>query len=169
MPFRHIFLTGFMGSGKSTVGRLLAHRLCLPFIDLDVEIEKCTGRQIKDIFAQDGETVFRALEMTELCRLSDASGAAVVATGGGIVIAPENRRIMRAIGLIINLKVDYVSVMKRLSGDNSRPLLQQKGENDVLAMMSARQDAYADADYVIETVDMTPNQVVTNIVRWLSQ
>lgn len=169
VPSRHVFLTGFMGSGKTTVGRRLAQQLGLSFIDLDLEIEKRDGRLIRDIFAQDGEAYFRRLESDVLHSVCSNATSAVVATGGGIVINPENRLLLRSSGLVINLQVDYASVAQRLANDQKRPLLQNKDEGTITALMTERMAAYADADLVIETAQKTPQGIVAEILRWLNQ
>ncbi len=169
VPSRHVFLTGFMGSGKSTVGRRLAQQLGLSFVDLDLEIEKRDGRLIRDIFSQDGEPFFRQLESDILRSVCSNSTSAVVATGGGIVINPENRQLMRSFGLVINLQVDYASVAQRLAKDQSRPLLKNKDEGAITALMTERMAAYADADMVIDTAQKTPQGIVADIIRWLNQ
>jgi shikimate kinase len=169
VPSKHVFLTGFMGSGKTTVGRRLAQRLGLSFIDLDQEIEKRECRLIRDIFAQYGEAFFRRLESDVLRSICSNPTSAVVATGGGIIINPENRLLMRSSGLIVNFQVDYASVAQRLAKDQSRPLLKNKDENAITALMTERMAAYADADMVIDTAQKTPQQIVSDIIRWLNQ
>jgi shikimate kinase len=121
MPDRPLILTGFMGSGKSSVGRLLAVRLGCPFVDLDAEIVAAAGSSINEIFARDGEAAFRNLESACLERVL-AGGAAVIATGGGAVVADENRRSMRKRGIVVNLVVSLPQVLHRLHGAVDRPL-----------------------------------------------
>lgn len=169
VPSRHIFLTGFMGSGKSTVGRRLAQQLGLVFVDLDHEIEQRDGRLIRDIFSQDGESFFRHVESETLRTVCSSATSAVVATGGGIVVNSENRMLMRFAGLVVNLQVDYASVAQRLAKDQSRPLLKNKDESAVTALMAERLTAYADADIVIDTAQKTPQGIVAEIIRWLNQ
>ena len=166
---RLLFLTGFMGAGKTTVGKQLASHLAIPFIDLDAEIERKAGRTIKEIFAQEGEPHFRQLEHDALHELSQQGDCAVVATGGGLVVAPENRRMMRDSGIIINLQVTYAEVVKRLVGDISRPLFCDRDKEAVQQLMTSRAAAYADADLVVATADKTPQQIAQEIQRWLSQ
>lgn len=166
---RLLFLTGFMGTGKSTVGKKLAYRLGLPFVDLDHEIEQFTSRSIREIFADEGEPVFRKIEQQRLLVFCQSGQAAIVATGGGIVMNPENRRQMREVGLVVNLQADYASIARRLHGDSTRPLLLDKDAEAVQQMLMDRSAAYADADLVIGTVDKTPDEIVSEIIAWLNQ
>jgi len=155
-----------MGSGKSTIGNRLARTLGIPFIDLDADIVKSAGKTIRDIFDQEGEAVFRQKEQDALRFICGRGECAVVATGGGIVVNDENRRLMRESGLIVNLQVDYATVAKRLAGDSSRPLL-QKDEAAVRLLMADRAQAYGDADVCIDTTNKSPINVVSEIVDWL--
>ena len=109
----HIFLVGFMGAGKSTVGRILAEHLGRPFIDLDAEISREAGRAVAKIFAEDGEEAFRALESDELQRIVERPPS-VVACGGGIVLRDENRRLMKDIGTVVSSR----SLRGRSAGAN---------------------------------------------------
>jgi shikimate kinase len=166
VPFKLLFLTGFMGSGKSTIGKRLARTLGISFVDLDAEIVQTAGQSIRDIFEQEGEAVFRKKEQASLRAVCCNGECAVVATGGGAVVALENRRLMRESGLIINLQVDYATIAERLAGDFSRPLLRQD-EAAVLKLMADRASAYADADICIDTVNKSPFDVVSEIMDWL--
>jgi shikimate kinase len=155
-----------MGSGKSTVGRRIARSLGIPFIDLDAEIVKRAGRPITEIFAQEGEAGFRDLEhavLSEVCRRGEC---AVVATGGGIVVNAENRRLMREAGLVVNLTVDLATVAERLAGDASRPLLKD-GMSAAAALLASRAAAYAEADLQVATAHQTPHEVAKEIIDWL--
>src|SRR6266568_2195570 len=108
-----IFLIGLRGSGKTTVGRVVAERLALPFRDADVELEARAGRSIGDIFATDGETVFRDLEEQTLVELIDW-GLAVIATGGGVILREANRARMKAAGTIVWLTADAETLCQRM-------------------------------------------------------
>jgi shikimate kinase len=123
MPERLLVLTGFMGSGKSTVGKIVAERTGSRFIDLDAEIISAAGCSINDIFARDGEEAFRALESTQLEKVLSGDEGRVVATGGGAVISRQNRVLMRSRGVVVNLKVTLEQVLARLDGCCDRPLL----------------------------------------------
>ena len=112
MKEQHIFLIGFMGSGKSTVGELLAERLNLPFIDSDKEIEKIEGRNINDIFSTEGEAAFRLMEMNFLHQLKSTKPA-VVAVGGGLPIVDGALELMHELGLVIYLNTSLLTLIKR--------------------------------------------------------
>jgi 3-dehydroquinate synthase len=120
---RHVWLVGMPGSGKSTIGPRLADLLGLAFVDLDDEVERLTGRPVRDIFARDGERAFREEEFVALQRVAEGPGA-VIATGGGAVTAAENRAVMRRSGWVVRLDVDEEIALARIAGDDAlRPLL----------------------------------------------
>jgi len=163
----HIFLTGFMGSGKSTVGPMLAEALSIPFIDLDNEIVKSTGSTINNLFATKGEKWFRNCESGVL-QTALTKTPAVVSTGGGIVIAPENRSFMHRQGVIVNLKVTLAQVLERLHGTNDRPLLVgSDAESKADSLLQEREIWYADADIRIDTNGKTVEDVVAEILNFL--
>ena len=165
-----IFLTGFMGTGKSAIGRLLAERLGRPFVDTDAEVERETGATIAAIFRDRGEADFRRLESTVLARAAAIDGA-IVATGGGAPTIAENRRCMRETGTIVRLAAAAETVLERVGGGEDRPLL--AGASDraarVRELLAARETAYADADLVVDTTGLTPAAVVQRIVDGLSR
>lgn len=151
-----IFVTGMMGSGKSTVGRVMARRQRAVFIDLDRRIEMLFGRSISELFA-DSEATFRARESLALRTLIEEPAfcerSAVVATGGGAVLSPENRRLMRGHGRVVHLAVSVETLCRRLSGGGvaKRPLLAQEGLKERLEdMLAERGAAYLDADVTVD-------------------
>jgi shikimate kinase len=163
----NIFLTGFMGTGKSTVGSLLADRTGLRFVDLDAAITTETGMTIPRIFAQYGEEGFRDLEASLLQRVA-AKGGMVVALGGGAVIREANRRLIRANGVVINLTASLATLRSRLSGDTGRPLLDADDpEARMIALLAARESCYNDCDARIETSGKSPLEIVEEILAWL--
>jgi len=167
MPERSVILTGFMGSGKSSVGRVLAKRLSCPFIDLDSEIVASAGRSINDIFSQDGEQAFRILETTCLEQALHG-GRAVIATGGGAVISGENRRLMRTSGIVVNLDVSMSQVLLRLDGATDRPLFcGSDAANRVKSLMDDRKQFYADADIRIDTDGKSVEDVSAEILSFV--
>jgi shikimate kinase len=121
MHERPVILTGFMGSGKSTVGRVLADKLACPLVDLDNVIVTTSGRSINDIFSQAGEQLFRTLESDCLLQALQG-GVSVIATGGGVILSADNRKLMRSKGIVVNLLVSLPQVLKRLKGCTNRPL-----------------------------------------------
>ncbi len=150
-----IFLTGFMGSGKSTVGRVLANQLGWPFIDLDFEIEKRTKREISTIFKQTGEPAFRKEERQALHAID--LDPAIIATGGGCFI--NNRDWMLNNGMVIYLQVPFNVLIKRIGADPKRPLWR-----NAESLFLERQEAYGQAHHSVDASG-TPEEVASEIVR----
>jgi shikimate kinase len=117
-----IYLVGFMGAGKSTVGRELSLKLHCPFVDLDAEIEKTEGISVREIFARSGEARFRQIEREHLKRISEASPA-IIALGGGAYIDPENRKVADESGVAVWLDASFSAIRDRIRPDGTRPLL----------------------------------------------
>ncbi len=160
----HVLLIGFMGAGKSTVGALVADELGVPLIDLDRLIEQREGRTIREIFDADGESAFRALESAALTSLVDAERS-VVACGGGIVLADENRAIMAGLGMVVYLIVTAGETIARVGPDPARPLL-QRGALSASQLLASRESLYAaTADVCIDTVGSTPEQVAARVIE----
>jgi shikimate kinase/3-dehydroquinate synthase len=154
---RHVFLTGFMATGKSTVGRLLAARLRRPFLDLDDAIEAAAGRSVAEIFEQEGEAGFRRRETAALQRIT-AGPAAVVATGGGAACHGDNLAHMRACGLVVALTapLDVVKARAEAAADErARPLLQRPAA-EVEALYRRRVPIYRQAHACVRTEDSDP-------------
>lgn len=167
MPERPVILTGFMGSGKSSVGRLLAQSLGCPLVDLDAVIVETAGKSINAIFAEEGEPAFRALESACLERTL-AGGRVVVATGGGVVIAEANRQLMARHGIVINLMASLPRVLERLAGATDRPLYAGQDEAErVGALMAEREQFYCVADIRIDTDGKSVEDVAAEILRFL--
>lgn len=156
-----IFLTGFMGSGKTTVGRRLAERLGCDFVDLDERVRTAAGHSIRDIFENAGERAFRVLEREALVEVARTCRDAVVATGGGTPVDPANRSVMKAAGTIVYLKANYETLASRVSRDTARPLWNDAARD----LMESRQSAYSDADMVIETDGLALAEVVEAVVQ----
>jgi shikimate kinase len=117
-----IYLVGFMGAGKSTVGRELSLKLHCPFVDLDTEIEKTEGIPVREIFARFGELRFRQIEREHLKRISEASPA-IIALGGGAYIDTENRKVVDDSGVSVWLDASFSAIRDRVRPDGTRPLL----------------------------------------------
>ena len=161
----NILLTGFMGAGKTTVGKKLSKRLGYLFIDTDREIEKEQGCSITEIFKYGGEECFRDLETDILQKLQTKQNH-VIATGGGMVLRNENRSLMQSLGSRVYLKVELQELMRRLKKDKKRPLLQKsKPEEHILEMLQQRKSIYEEAECIIDTTDLSPHQMVTEIIR----
>lgn len=150
----HIFLTGFMGAGKTAVGELLARRLAVPFLDLDREVERRAGMTVREIFAAHGEPAFRRLE-TEALRETLACPRAVIATGGGTAAFEGNLQLMRASGISVFLNPSFATIAGRIGGlgKQDRPLF--RDETQALALYRQRLPAYRRADV---TVDVGPGE-----------
>lgn len=165
-----IILVGFMGSGKTTVGKGLAKELHIPFLDTDDMIEKEEGRSISDIFAQDGQEYFRVAETALLRRLSEdeSMGPFVLSCGGGIVLREENRTLLKKIGPVILLSCSLDTYEKRLSGDTVRPNLRGEGtlREKISRLLSEREESYRDAsDVVIQNDYDTPLSEIYESVK----
>jgi shikimate kinase len=161
-----VVLLGMMGSGKTTVGRLLARELEWTFIDLDWEIEKRDGRQIAQIFATEGEAYFRALETAATAELANCSRT-VIAPGGGWVTTPENPGLLGPGTLSIWLRVSPEDAMNRLAKDGGRrPLLAAPDPLQAVRDLGARRDPlYARADLTISTAERAPVDLARQIAR----
>jgi shikimate kinase len=157
-----IYLVGFMGSGKTTAGRLLAERLCVPFVDLDLAFEAMAGRTIRETFESHGEAWFRERE-AELLRGTASLPAAVVALGGGTFTFPENQAFVRAHGLSVFLDVPFALIAERLGGKTAdRPLF--PSEERARALWDARLPSYKMADRTLDvTRDITAAGVAARI------
>lgn len=159
-----LFLIGMMGSGKTTVGRLLAAELNYQFFDTDALIEQLTGQTITEIFATAGEETFRHLETQVLAELSAYKNLAI-ATGGGIVLNPHNWSYLHH-GLVIWLEVPEQTLAARLQGDRRRPLLAASNPQQQLReILAQRQPFYAQADLRVSvSPDQAPDQVVAQVL-----
>lgn len=155
-----------MGTGKSTVGRRLARHLGLRFIDTDEEIERLTGKTIQRIFREDGERRFRSEEAL-LCRRVASAEGLVIATGGGMVLDPENVRLLRRNGILIGLKAHPDVIFQRVRRKENRPLLQGDTAARIKELLNARQGVYDVADVTIDTGDKSPEDVVDVILEYL--
>jgi shikimate kinase len=165
---RSIVLVGMMGAGKSSIGRRVALRLGIPFIDADAEIEKAAGMSISDIFAIRGEAEFRAGETRVIARLLE-SGPQVLATGGGAFVNPETRAPVAAKGISIWLKADFDVLLKRIRRRHDRPLLKTEDPGATLRkLMQERDPIYALADLTVQSRDVLHDRIVDEIVSALA-
>jgi shikimate kinase len=142
----NIYLSGFMGAGKSTVGRLLARRLNAPFVDTDVAIEEIAGKSVQAIFDGEGEAAFRVLESKILAGIGRKSGL-VVSLGGGAVLSAANRDALKR-GLWVHLDVPFALLKRRLGKASGRPLA-GRGEDALRALWSARMPLYRQARFTV--------------------
>lgn len=166
---RSIVMVGLMGCGKSAVGRRLAHRLGLPFVDADEEIEKAAGKSIEDIFEDHGEAYFREGERKVLARLL-RSKAQVLATGGGAFMNAETRAAIAETGISVWLKADLPLLVRRVAKRNNRPLLKNGDPEAVMQkLMDERYPIYAEADVTVQSRDVPHEVIVNEILERLTQ
>jgi shikimate kinase len=158
-----------MGAGKSSVGRLLAARFGLRFVDADAQIEAAAGTTITQLFEHEGEAGFRARERDVLAALLAQEGL-VLATGGGAVLAEENRALMRQHGFVVHLHAGVDAQLARLADDDSRPLLARPDRAQVLADLAAvRAPLYAEvADLSFDTTSLTTQEVTDALAHALT-
>lgn len=160
---KNIVLTGFMGTGKTTVGRLLARKLGRRFLDTDEMIEEKENRRIVDIFAQDGEAYFRAVERQAVSKASELPNC-VIATGGGVVLDQRNMERLRENGVIVNLHAPLELILER-TGGGGRPLLDDQTRDQVAKRMEERAPYYNDNDFRIEVEGKSPMAVADSIIK----
>lgn len=165
-PDVNLYLVGFMGTGKTTIGRAVAHRLGFRLLDSDHEIERIRGRSVADIFAQEGEPAFRALERDFILRGHPAAGC-VVACGGGLVVQPGMLDELKRRGVVVCLHASLDTIFKRTQGSRARPLL--NGETDPLErirrLYAEREAVYKRAGTVILTDARPLADIVAHLLR----
>ncbi len=171
-----IYLTGFMGSGKSTIGPILANTLGWEFFDLDRVIEKKTGKKIKEIFKDHGEDYFRGIETKTLKELS-GNDKVIISLGGGTIVNEENIKILKETGKLVYLKMSVEAAIERLKYKRDRPALKNDAEDfsekDLMErinkLMATRIQYYEQADFTIETDRSSVGRTVDKIVKQLSK
>ncbi len=164
-----IVLVGLMGAGKSSVGRRLAEKLGVAFVDADQEIERAAGKTVAEIFADHGEAYFREGERKVISRLL-AGGIQVLATGGGAYMNEETRRNIREQGVSVWLKAPLPLLMKRVTKRQDRPLLKSGDPEAIMRrLMEERYPTYALADVTVESRDVQHGQTVNDVIRALAQ
>ncbi|WP_425063530.1 shikimate kinase [Pyruvatibacter mobilis] len=162
-----IVLVGLMGAGKTTVGRRLAQRLDLPFVDADAEVEAAAGLTIPEIFERHGEPAFRDGERKVIARLL-SNGPQVLATGGGAFMDPETRARVAKEGISVWLKANLDVLMKRVGKRPTRPLLKADNPRAIMEkLMAERNPVYAEADIALETGEGPHEEVVDRLVTLL--
>ncbi|MBT5415023.1 MAG: shikimate kinase [Rhodospirillaceae bacterium] len=164
---RSVVLIGLMGAGKTCIGRRLASRLALPFVDADAEIEKAAGCTIEDIFESHGEAAFRDGERRVIARILDGKPV-VLATGGGAYMNEETRAKIRGHGISVWLRAELDLLLKRTGRRNNRPLLKRGDRRQILeTLMAERYPIYAEADIVVDSMDGPPDETVEAVLRAL--
>ena len=166
---RSVVLVGMMGSGKSSIGRRLAARLAIPFVDADSEIEQAAGMTIPEIFEKHGEPYFRAGEARVIARLLD-HGPQVLATGGGAFMNHDTRAAIRLKGVSVWLKAELDVLMKRIKRRGDRPLLKSGDPAATLtALIAERYPVYGEAELTVLSRDVPHDTIVDEIVAALRQ
>lgn len=167
-PRKNIILIGFMGSGKSSIGRELSQTLAYPILDTDALIVERAGKSIARIFADEGETAFRDLESAILGELAaDDTDHRIISTGGGIITRPENRTVLRQLGYVVWLVVSPQEILRRTSRNKDRPLLNNDHPEDTIrALLEERTPAYRDtAHLALETDNLTFPEIAAGIIE----
>jgi shikimate kinase len=166
-PAKTVALVGLMGAGKTSIGRRLAQRLGLPFIDADAEIEAAAGQSVEEIFQRHGEAAFRDGERRVIARLLDTP-AHVLATGGGAFMDPSTRALLRARAITIWLRADLELMLARVARRGNRPLLKGGDPRAVLERLIAeRYPVYAEADITVDSIDAPPEMTVERVLAAL--
>jgi len=161
---KNLVLVGFMGSGKTTIGRLTAVELGMQFMDMDRRIEEREGMSIPDIFAQRGESIFRDIE-EEVVKELAARHDLVIATGGGVVLRPANVEILAHSGVVVHLRVDVETVLARTRGHTHRPLLQGEDlSTRARALLKERRPLYEAIPLFVESAGRSSETVTRDVV-----
>lgn len=164
---QNIALIGFMAVGKSAVGHRLAKKLRRRFVDLDRLIEKSTGMKVHEIFVQKGEPYFRQLEKQTLATVLQNDGQ-VISTGGGVIMNDENLTLLRDKALLVGLTASIDVLLARAGNGSKRPLLKGANRKErVEELLTQRQSRYAQAHITIDTNELTTDQVVEKIIRYI--
>lgn len=168
LPAKTIALVGLMGVGKSSIGRRLAQRLGLPFVDADAEIEAAAGCTIEEIFQRHGEAAFRDGERRVIARLLE-DPPHVLATGGGAFMDPATRALLRARAVTVWLRADLELMLARVARRNNRPLLKGADPHAVLERLVAeRYPVYAEADLTVDSLDGPPELTLERVLAALA-
>ncbi|MFH0953187.1 MAG: shikimate kinase [Verrucomicrobiota bacterium] len=165
----NIVLVGFMGTGKTATGRLVALRLERSMVDMDTMIEGRAGRKIMEIFARDGETRFRELERQLVVELS-ARKNLVITAGGGVVLNPDNIRDFGRTGVVICLKASPTAILQRVRSESHRPLLEGGDKaRKLLELLEARKPLYEAIPLQIDTTHLSPESAAARVVEIYQQ
>lgn len=166
---KNLVLTGFMGTGKTEAGIILARSTGRRFIDSDKLVEEKAGESVAEIFKESGEDYFRELESKAIKSLSRCkTQSLVISTGGGAVIRKENRELLRKHGIIINLTAGVEDIIARTSETGNRPLLEVANPGErIRALLEERSEAYSDCDISIDTTGLSPLEVTEKILSLL--
>ncbi len=164
-PGKNIVITGFMGTGKTSVGRRVAKELNMRFVGTDGLIEKEAKMPISEIFAQFGEGQFRKLESMVIGEVSARTGA-VISTGGGAIINPLNLKALKRNGIVICLTASVNAILSRIGKSNERPLLSLSNKEEIISdLLKEREPSYKKADFIIDTTTKGIKEVVNEILK----
>lgn len=166
---KNIILTGFMGTGKTTIGRLLAARLERPFVDMDDQLQAHFGKPIREVFAQEGEGVFRTAEAQLCAQLSEQTGL-VISTGGGALVSADNRAVLGKSGVLLCLTANVDEILRRVASTGERPLLnvpESDQRQRIRTLLQSRRAAYGAIPHQIDTTGQTPDALVEQILETL--
>lgn len=167
MDPRNIVLVGFMGTGKTSVGKILAKKLNRPIVDVDEALEASEKRKIKDIFEKDGEAFFRTLEKKAIREISQRRGL-VITTGGGAILDVQNIEALKETGLLVALWASPETILKRVAHSKTRPLLKEEDRlGQIQRLLAIRKPFYEKADFHFKTDSLTAEQVAKNILEKL--
>jgi shikimate kinase len=163
---QNVILIGFMGSGKSTIGRRVAAGLRFEFVDTDAMIAENAGKSIREIFAADGESRFRDLESAALQSLANRSRL-VISTGGGMVLRPENRALLGKLGFVVWLDAPEESIIERVSRNRERPLLLTENPRETVArLLRERRPVYRETAHLpVKTENLSPEEITHGIIE----
>jgi len=162
---KNIVLIGFMGTGKTTVGKILAKKLGMNFVDVDELIEKTAGLKISAVFAKLGEAYFRDIE-TEIIKSITKDSSQVIATGGGAVLRDENLNALKSNGVVFCLTASEELIFDRIKDNNERPLLQVENPKEkIRELLAKRMPRYMMADFIINTDGLTQEEVSEKIIK----
>jgi shikimate kinase len=165
---KSVVLVGFMGAGKSAVGRLLAKRLGFRFVETDEVISAREGRSIPEIFAEKGEPYFRALEAEALESLKTGRGD-VIATGGGLPCREGAMEVLKDLGVVVWLSGEFETLYERGLRGGRRPMLENRSREEAETLYREREPYYRKADLTVDTAAMGKDAVVSRIVSWLGE
>jgi shikimate kinase len=162
----NLVFTGFMGTGKSAVGKIAAKKLCRMFFDTDTMIEDSTGQTISEIFQNSGEEAFRVLE-SDTVKLAADMDDVVISCGGGVVTNPANIDVLRKNGIIINLFASPEHLFERINKNDRRPLIARALDplGEIKKLLQQRQSAYKNCDFAFNTEGLTPEQSACAILQ----
>lgn len=165
-----VVLVGLMGAGKTSIGRRIAHRLHLPFLDADAEIEAAAGCTIEEIFARHGEAAFRAGERRVIARLILDNPVHVLATGGGAFVDEQTRMLLREHAITVWLRAELEVLLARTARRNNRPLLKTGDPREILAnLIDVRYPVYAEADVILDSEDVSPDETADRLIEALER